>query len=343
MFAVLRHYGIPEAVVDAISVLYKNSKSVVLVEGQVSEHFCVSTGVLQGDVLAPFLFIILIDYLLRRATADSDSGIVTHPRASRRHPAKQINDLDFADDIALLESTCGRAQEQLTKTSSAAAELDLVISVLKTEYMCYNTGPGQSLQVYGEPIKQVQDFRYLGSMVASSSNDLKKRRALAWVAFWKLEHLWRSECIPFATKVKLFKASCVSVLSYGCESWVITKDMENKINSFATSCYRIMLNIKRRDRVTNDSIYNLTQTSPLIQHVRRRQLNFLGHILRMPEDEPVRLYALYVPSHGRRRRGRQPTSYFKYVQRLLGDEHNQLTEKQIANLASDKGQRRGGN
>ncbi|XP_019644939.1 PREDICTED: uncharacterized protein LOC109485715 [Branchiostoma belcheri] len=114
--------------------------------------------------------------------------------------------------------------------------------------------------------------------------------------------------------------------------------MENKINSFATSCYHIMLNIKRRDRVTNDSIYNLTQTSPLIQHVRRRQLNFLGHILRMPEDEPVRLYALYVPSHGRRRRGRQPTSYFKYVQRLLGDEHNQLTEKQIANLASDKGQ-----
>ncbi|XP_078663489.1 uncharacterized protein LOC144906780 [Branchiostoma floridae x Branchiostoma belcheri] len=114
--------------------------------------------------------------------------------------------------------------------------------------------------------------------------------------------------------------------------------MENKINSFATSCYRIMLNIKRRDRVTNDGIYNLTKTSPLIQHVRRRQLNFLGHILRMPEDEPVRLYALYVPSHGRRRRGRHPTSYFKYVQRLLGDEHNQLTEKQIANLASDKGQ-----
>ncbi|KAI8485966.1 hypothetical protein Bbelb_362870 [Branchiostoma belcheri] len=48
--------------------------------------------------------------------------------------------------------------------------------------------------------------------------------------------------------------------------------------------------------------------------------------------------ALYVPSHGRRRRGRQPTSYFKYVQQLLGDEHNQLTEKQIANLACDKGQ-----
>ncbi|KAI8482458.1 hypothetical protein Bbelb_397780 [Branchiostoma belcheri] len=93
------------------------------------------------------------------------------------------------------------------------------------------------------------------------------------------------------------------------------KDMENKINSFATSCNRIMLNIKRRDRVTNNSIYNMTQTSPLIQHVRLRQLNFSGHIIRMPEDEP-------------------------YVQQLLGEEYNQLTEKQIANLARDKGQRR---
>ena len=32
MFAVLRHYGIPEAVVNAIGVLYKNSKSAVMVD-----------------------------------------------------------------------------------------------------------------------------------------------------------------------------------------------------------------------------------------------------------------------------------------------------------------------
>ncbi|KAI8490242.1 hypothetical protein Bbelb_319800 [Branchiostoma belcheri] len=76
----------------------------------------------------------------------------------------------------------------------------------------------------------------------------------------------------------------------------------------------------------------------LIQHVRLRQVNFLGHILRMPEDELVRLYALYVPSHGRHRRGRQPTSIFKYMQQLLGEHHGQLSEKQIANLACHKGQ-----
>ena len=96
MFAVLRHYGIPQAVVSAISVLYHNSSSAVMVDGNLSDTFVVSTGVLQGDVLAPFLFVILVDYLLAKATSDIDSGqsgILTHPRRSRRYPVIVLNDL----------------------------------------------------------------------------------------------------------------------------------------------------------------------------------------------------------------------------------------------------------
>lgn len=48
MFAFLRHYCIPEQIVNAIGVLYDNSKSRVYVD-------------VQDDVLAPFLFIIIID------------------------------------------------------------------------------------------------------------------------------------------------------------------------------------------------------------------------------------------------------------------------------------------
>ena len=236
MFAVLRHYGIPEAVVNDISVLYKNSKSAVMVDGGLSDPFDVTTGVLQGDVLAPFLFVVLVDYLLKKATSQLDSGVVTHPRRSRRHPDKSLNDLDFADDIALLESSISRAQAQLTKTAEAAGNLGLVISAPRTEYMTVNCNPQQALKVYGDSINHVSDFRYLGSMVASGSSDLKRRKSLAWCAFWKLEQLWKSPHISIATKVKLFNTTCVTILLYGCESWVISQDMENKINAFATSC-----------------------------------------------------------------------------------------------------------
>ena len=60
--------------------------------------------------------------------------------------------------------------------------------------------------------------------------------------------------------VNLFYTTCVIILLYGCESWVISHDMENKINAFATSCYRIMLNIKRKDHNPNPMIYSITNT-----------------------------------------------------------------------------------
>ena len=288
MFAVLRHYGIPESLVNAIGALYNNSKSTVMVDGNISDHFKVSTGVLQGDVLAPFLFIILVDYLLKKATSDLDSEVVTHPRRPRRYPVKVLNNLDFADDIAQLESTIPRAQAHLTSTAAAAKDFCLIISVPKTESMSVNCHPHPTLQVYGEPINHVTDFRYLGSKMASATSDFKRRKTLAWSVFLKLERLWGNSQLSVSTKVNLFYTICVTILLYGCESWVISHDMEHvesKINAFATSCYRIMLNIKRKDHVPNTMIYSMTNTEPLIHCVRNRQLRFLGYILRLPEEE----------------------------------------------------------
>ncbi|XP_068756758.1 uncharacterized protein [Montipora capricornis] len=177
----------------------------------------ITTGVLQGDVLAPFLFIILVDYLLLRSS-DGDSGVLTCPLKSRRYPAKVFNDLDFTDDIALLESSISRAQSQLTRTASAAADLGLVISAPKTEYIVINCCPQPPLEVYGSTINHVQDFKYLGFMMASSSGDFKRTKGLAWTAFWKLECLWRCPSISISIKIKLFNTTCVTVLLYGCES-----------------------------------------------------------------------------------------------------------------------------
>ena len=89
-------------------------------------------------------------------------------------------------------------------------------------------------------------------------------------------------------------------------------------DEFATSCYRIMLYIKRLDREKNTQIHEMTNTQPLINTIRQRQLRFLTPILRTPEDEPFRRYALFLSNHGRRRPGRQRTSYISHVQKLLG-------------------------
>ena len=131
---------------------------------------------------------------------------------------------------------------------------------------------------------------------------------MMWLwGYRKLEQLWKSPHIPTATKVKLFNTTCVTILLYGCDSWVISQDMENKINALATTCYRVMLNIKGIDHVLNTTIYSMTNTVPLIHMVRHPKLNFFGHILQMSKEEPARRYALYIPTTGKRKSGRLHT------------------------------------
>ena len=61
---------------------------------------------------------------MKKARADIIvSEIVKHPRRSRRYPAKILNDLDFADYIALLESSISQAQVQLTRTKQKILDL----------------------------------------------------------------------------------------------------------------------------------------------------------------------------------------------------------------------------
>ena len=159
------------------------------------------------------------------------------PGRLRRYPAKVLNDLNFADDIALLEATMALAHRPSWPVQHQQQKnLGLIISVSKTEYMTANYNPWSSLQVYGYPINHVTDLKYLGSKIASAACDLKRCKAFAWSAFWKLESLWNGSQISISAKVKLFYTTWVTTFLYSCESWVLPLDMESKINAFTRSC-----------------------------------------------------------------------------------------------------------
>ena len=68
MAKVLRSYGIPDKHVDAINGNSVNTRAIVYSPDGVSEAFDIVAGVLQGETLSPYLFIIVLDYALRKAT-----------------------------------------------------------------------------------------------------------------------------------------------------------------------------------------------------------------------------------------------------------------------------------
>ena len=65
MEQILLAYGLPKETVAAITILYRNTKVKVHSPDGDTEYFDIVAGVLQGDTLAPYLFIICLDYVLR--------------------------------------------------------------------------------------------------------------------------------------------------------------------------------------------------------------------------------------------------------------------------------------
>ena len=58
--------------------------------------FDITTGVLQGDTLAPYLFIICLDYIIRTSIDNnSQYGLTLTERKSSRYPACTITDVDY--------------------------------------------------------------------------------------------------------------------------------------------------------------------------------------------------------------------------------------------------------
>ena len=68
MMRILKVYGIPPNLLQGIEKMYSNTKARIVTPDGETDLFEITAGVLQGDTLAPFLFIIVLDYALRKAT-----------------------------------------------------------------------------------------------------------------------------------------------------------------------------------------------------------------------------------------------------------------------------------
>ena len=96
-------YGVPKEIVTAIMILDRNTKvKVGSLDGD-TEYFDIVAGVLQGDTLAPYLFIICcLDYMLRTSIDKiKENSFKLTKNRSRGYPAKTITDADYANDIAI--------------------------------------------------------------------------------------------------------------------------------------------------------------------------------------------------------------------------------------------------
>ena len=146
--------------------LYKNTKVKVCSPDRDTDYSDIVAGAPQGDTLAPYLFIICLDYKLRTSIdLIKENGFKLTKERSRRYPAQTITDVDYANDIVILANTPAQAKSLLHSLEQAAAGIGFHVKADKTEYICFNKKGDISTRKNG-PLKLVDKFTYLWSSVS---------------------------------------------------------------------------------------------------------------------------------------------------------------------------------
>ncbi|KAI8514657.1 hypothetical protein Bbelb_072480 [Branchiostoma belcheri] len=317
MLRILNAYGIPEQIVHAIGSLYEGTMAKVVTPDGDTRPFEIQAGVLQGDTLAPYLFVLVLDYALRVAIEgrEEELGFQLVKRRSRRIGPKVVTDLDFADDIALLSEEVHQAQQLLRNVETSVARVGLQMNAGKTKFMAYNQQSPVCLKTTdGSTLEKVEDFKYLGSHMESTAKDINSRKAAAWRACNKMDKIWKSD-LSSKLKTRLFLSTVESVLLYGCEAWTVTPKLEKQLDGCYTRMLRRVHNVHWEQHLTNKELY--AGLPKLSTKIRARRLRFAGHTLRNCREIASNL-VLWSPGHGGRRPGRPPLTYPDVLRRDVG-------------------------
>ncbi|BHF81197.1 hypothetical protein SprV_0702432700 [Sparganum proliferum] len=280
--------GVPAKIIAMIKASYRSTIARVL-----------------GCILSLILFNYAIDWILGRALRDSDGVEFA--------PGHRLNDLDYADDIALLASSFGDLQSMVSRVNEVAKSVGLSINAGKTKVFLSRI-PDQEkapLGIDGCQLEEVDSFKYLGARLlpnGQSKDDIVSRiDAARWVFPSLRKCLWNRRDLSIATKIRVYRASVRSVLLYGCECWALRVEDERKLEVFDHHCLRTILRVKLTDFVSNETVRTRCDNiARITQAIQERRLRWFGHVLRRPPQELSVTAIDPAPLlHWRRRRGGQ--------------------------------------
>ena len=235
LIEIIRAYGVPEKVVMAILASYTKTWAKVVTPDGTTDLFEIMAGVMQGDTLAPFLFVVVLDYALSCVIngREEEPGFTLARRRSRRMPAVVITDLDYADDISLLSDTVEQARTLLAAVELQCCRVGLELNSKKTKVMAFNSEDSIINARDGTTLEVVEEFKYLGAFIGSTESEIRVRRTLAWKALHGMRRVWRAG-LSDDIKRRLFVATVESVLLYGAETWTLTANQERALDGVYT-------------------------------------------------------------------------------------------------------------
>ncbi|XP_078701690.1 uncharacterized protein LOC144927827 [Branchiostoma floridae x Branchiostoma belcheri] len=305
----------------------------------------------QGDIQGPPVFNVCINlaaYLTEKNKQLSTGAVLLQETPGK--PSVSVLDTDYADDMALLDNTKIGLQETTDLLCNNSSLAGLKANAKKTQAMVvgrycmqrpYTEEGTLNIIVEGCLVEQVTTFTYLGTTFTSDGTmdtELARRIQRASGAFCQLGRIWYNSNILLSTKIRIYEAAVITILTYGCEVWVITKAQINRLEAFHQRCLRRILRIRWYHRITNLSVLQQTETTSIEAVVSASRLRWLGHVLRMPKERLPRFLLDWTPNHGKRSRGRPRKTWLNSVledlKKIKGN--NKLELREVEEMAQNR-------
>ena len=302
--ASLESFMVPTKFIDVVMSCYNGHVVRVPMPDGSYESYTTTTGVLQGDTLAPFLFVVLLDSILTESMDDTlgiplDSGrrcsvtkvhtdrhgqeiggmrLRTGTKSRPETAARYLSEMAFADDLAFVTLTTAASEKQLHafETVALACGLKINTSKGKTEVVLVNvTGEVRSL-VTPAVVTCVEKYTYLGTDPFDSEGQFRQRKGKAWGAIKKLDTFWSSKSVDGGVKRQLFQSIVESVFTYGAVCWPTTVYWRDRIDRAYTSMLRYCLKTGEEEY----DLYIQGGTAHLSSRIAYTRLMTVGHALR---------------------------------------------------------------
>ncbi|KAK3553774.1 hypothetical protein QTP70_009300 [Hemibagrus guttatus] len=197
----------------------------------------------------------------------------------------RISSLIFADDVVLLSPSSLDLQHALGRFAAECEEAGMRVSTSKSEAMVLaRKKVACTLQVGGEVLPQVEQFKYLGVLFTSEGRMDREIDRRIGAAAAVMRSMYRSVVVKKElsrkAKLSIYQSIYVPTLTYGHELWVMTERVRSRIQAAEMSFLCRVAERSLRDRVRSSVTREELGVEPLLLHIEKGQLRWLGHLPR---------------------------------------------------------------
>ena len=223
---------------------YNHPKYRVRINGQLSSAFTLERGILQGSVLLPVLFLLVIDPFLKCLECSGLGPFISDTYAGA---------FAHADDNTHITSSLDTLQQQLNTVQNFAAENALVLNPTKCEVLLMSSSKPASSAPVGVlgnqaliPRRHAKCLGYWWSWNLSATKAIDEAIKKARRAFFAFGAMgaFHGKLNTISGKT-IFDTCVILILLFGSENWIITDPLVYQLEAFQGEIGRRILKLSK--------------------------------------------------------------------------------------------------